>query len=497
MTWDQTQYSKELSERLELEAFFRAGKRKILELPLTNHLRKALSHWSSQRPDFESEYQSLPFGSSIVVDSLHEDVTKMDMHVVPNSEIEESWLTLDAFADEVSIPVDSLSKMTVPWESLELVSHPHENISIVRIAGQPDGTSFVFKALMEDTRYMYHELRLLLTMDTHPNIIGKPPALVLKKRANSEPGIAGFLLDNLPGPTLQHRLQIDQHPMVTASQKASWACQLVSALQHVRVQTPGGYFPDFKPNNVVFSNGGDPILLDFEQRGTWYMWTAPEVRYVEYLELLALTSDKEHVRERYRSVLKEAFPYWTPTYQNRPPREAKDGYNLAWIALDKPARAKAQMYAVGKVLWCLFENVPTPDGPHNVESFLEDYNQDQQFPEFRLSPPVIQQLIRRCTAGAPEWVGRHPGVVRDGDRIVPWGKQGCVVTAGETQEAATRWWQEELGRAEDFLRHRYVQGGQGDLSEHVAQLEKDIKERPSLEEVMDILAGLPTFKVEE
>ncbi|KAJ4388564.1 hypothetical protein N0V93_006022 [Gnomoniopsis smithogilvyi] len=497
MAWDKTHYSLQLSEVLELDAFFRAGKRKIHSLPLTQHLRKALGYWSSQRPHFQSEYESLPFGSKIFVDSLHEDVTQMRFRLVPDTSIEESWLSIDEFADEVSIPITSLSGMTVPWESLELVSHAHENISIVRITGQTDGPSFVFKALMEDTHYMYHELRLLLSMESHPNIIIKPHALVMKRRPGNSPGIAGFLLELYPGPTLQQRLHIEEYPVVTMEQKVSWSQQLVSALSHIRTQPPG-YFPDFKPNNVVFTGGDSndvssikPVLLDFEQRGTWHMWAPPEVRYVEYLELLALTSSEESVRERYRSLLREVFPHWTTSYNNRPLRDARDGYNLAWASLDTQARAKAQVYALGKVLWCIFENVPSPDGPHNVESFLEDFDQDQQFPEFRLSPPSVQNLVRRCTAGAPEWGDRRPGVARDGGRIVPWGRQGCEVTAEETQEAATRWWREELALAEDFVRHRYGRDEYG-TSDHVAQLEQEIQERPSLDEVMEILKSLPT-----
>lgn len=494
MAWDETHYSPQLSELLELDAFFRAGKRKIHSLPLTQHLRKALGYWSSQRPHFQSEYESLPFGSKIFVESLHEDVTQMRFRLVPDTTIEESWLSIDEFAEEVSIPLSSISDLTVPWESLELVSHAHENISIVRIAGQADGPSYVFKALMEDTHYMYHELRLLLTMESHPNIIIKPHALVMKRRQGNAPGIAGFLLELYPGPTLQQRLHSEEYPVVTMQQKVSWSRQLVSALSHIRTQPPG-YFPDFKPNNVVFTIGDSessikPVLLDFEQRGTWHMWAPPEVRYVEYLELLALTSSEESVRERYRSFLREIFPHWTTSYNNRPLREARDGYNLAWASLDTQARDKAQVYALGKVLWCIFENVASPDGPHNVESFLEDFDQDQQFPEFRLTPPVIQDLVRRCTAGAPEWGDRRPGVARDGERIVPWGREGCEVTPEETQEAATRWWREELALAEDFVRHRYGSDEYA-TSEHVAQLEKDIQQRPSLEEVMQVLSSLP------
>jgi hypothetical protein len=493
---DQTRYSHALNEILELNDFFRAGKWRIHDLPLTKHLRQALTYWSNQRPNFKLEYESLPFGSKIIVGSLHSDVSKMKFDLVPDLTTERSWLSMDAFADEVSMPVEHLSSMAVSWQSLELLSHPHENISIVRITGQRD-VSFIFKALVEDTHYMYHELRLLLSMESHPNIIARPHSIVLKDRLDSVPGIAGFLLNLYPGPTLQQRLQVG-HTAFEMNDKVAWSCQLVSALLHVRTQPPG-YFPDFKPNNIVFTSSEDgdnsfkkPVLLDFEQRGTWYTWAPPEVRYTEYLELLALTSTETSVRERYGSLLKKAFPHWSPTHKNRYLRDAKDGFNLAWTCLEPYYRSKAQMYAFGKVLWCIFEGCPSPDGPQNVESFLEDFRQDQQFPEFRLSPPVIQRLIRRCTAGASEWGSRRPGVVRDGERIVPWGKEGCAVTACETQDAATRWWHEELSLAEEFVRHQYVrfENDRGAVPEHVAKLREDVRQRPSLEEVEKELATL-------
>lgn len=495
LSWDQVQYDHVVEESLELKTFFKAGKWKIHDLPLTKHLRTALTYWSSRRPGFEQEYESLPFGSTIVVESLHADFRETKFRLTPDLATERSWLTISAFANEVPISAARLSDITVPWESLELLSHPHENISIVRVAGQKDDISFVFKALMQDTHYMYHEMRLLLLVDSHLNIIARPHALVLKSRSDGEPGIAGFLLKLYPRPTLQQQLQTGGKA-ITMDEKVTWSCQLTSALLHVRNQPPK-YFPDFKPNNIVFasSDEGDTsvsrlVLLDFEQRGTWYTWSPPEVRYVEYLELLALTAGEKSVRERYISAVNTAFPWWTPTSRDRSLQDAKNGYNLAWASLKPHALAKAQVYALGKVLWCIFEGLPSPDGPQSVESFLEDFKQDQQFPDMRVSPPVVQQLVQRCTAGAPEWGSHLPGVIRDDDRIVPFGEQGCAVTASETQKAATRWWRDELRLAEEYVRFEYVPGEHGGMPEHVAQLKRDIEERPSLEEILEKLSAL-------
>lgn len=489
LSWADLQYDEAVSKNLGLKDFFRAGKWNIHNERLTQYIRSALTAWSSAWPSFETDYDSLPFGSSIVIDALDIDHRAARVRLVPDDTTEQSWLSLQEFANQTGILHSNLIEMTVSWDSLKLVSHPHENISIVRVAGQSQDMSYVFKGLMQDTQYMYHELRLLLSMDAHSNIMAKPKAIVLKQRSGKDAGIAGFLLDLYSGPTLQQRLQYS-HPPISMAEKIDWSRQLVLALLHVQHQLPT-YFPDFKPNNVILTIGPDgkctPVLLDFEQRGTWYTWTPPEVKYVEYFELLATSSPHKSVRERNAAFLSSVLPEWSLAYKKRSLREANLGYNVAWVHLSPEARSKAQIYPLGKVLWCIFEGLPSPDGLQSVESFLEDFLQDQQFPDFRSSPMWARHLIRRCTAGAPEWCNRSPAVVRSGDRIIPRGKDECEVTAVETREAASRWWGDELRLAEKFVRHEYMVGEHGHLPAYVEHLRREIQDRPSLEEILNIL----------
>jgi serine/threonine protein kinase len=493
ISWQKVQYDIALEEALEMKTFFRAGKWNIHHQHLTKYLCQALSSWSSLRPEFETEYGSLPFGSSIQAVSLHSDFRKATFDLVVDPTTEQSWLSIGEFSEEAGLSYDTLSKMTVAWEDLKLITHPHENISIVEVNRFGAGRSFVFKGLMQDTQYMYHELRLLLSKTDHPNIVSKPPALVLKKRTQGQAGIAGFLLELYSGPTLQHQLYTSGAE-ISFTEKLGWAQQLTLALLHIQGQPPG-YFSDFKPNNILLNkpsgqNRSVPVLLDFEQRGTWPTWAPPEIKYVEYLELLATTSPNPSTRDRYSRIMSSVYPEWSSKYKSRSIGLAKEGYNIAWASLGPQDRAKAQMYAFGKVLWCIFEGLPSPDGPQSVESFLEDFSQDQQFPEFRASPPAIRDLIRRCTAGAPEWGSRHPGVVRDQNRIVPWGKTGCSVTARETLETAALWWREELAIAEAFVIHKDSQKKSIGSNEYIEGLLRDINSRPSLEDTLDILSDL-------
>ncbi|KAK4175135.1 hypothetical protein QBC36DRAFT_355502 [Triangularia setosa] len=75
-------------------------------------------------------------------------------------------------------------------------------------------------------------------------------------------------------------------------------------LIHIRDHGPG-FYSDLKPNNVllvkptgphvgfnVMDDSGltAPLIIDFEQRGSWYGWSPPKVQYVEYLDMLATKS---------------------------------------------------------------------------------------------------------------------------------------------------------------------------------------------------------------
>jgi hypothetical protein len=109
---------------------------------------------------------------------------------------------------------------------------------------------------------------------------------------------------------------------------------------------------------------------------------------------------------------------------------------------------------LGKLLWYIFEGVGSINNGLNLETFREE-TCEQVFPEFRQSPKSIQDCIRRCTIGAPEWSGRVSSVVKRGRWLWPRGKTGAngepPGTGLETQQAAKQWWVEELKSAEKFL----------------------------------------------
>ncbi|KAF8243309.1 hypothetical protein K440DRAFT_637634 [Wilcoxina mikolae CBS 423.85] len=162
-------------------------------------------------------------------------------------------------------------------------------------------------------RMLYHELRQLLCMPPHPNILPAPVAFVYSDGGyvqgmdtagdiyNPQPRvpICGFLLHYLTGRTLQTEITACDWPshleesckcsQSNLRQKltAKWCRQLASALLHISWHGNGphrpGFYSDLKPNNIIITDAEkDVVLIDFEQGGNWESMSAPEVpRYWE------------------------------------------------------------------------------------------------------------------------------------------------------------------------------------------------------------------------
>jgi hypothetical protein len=147
---------------------------------------------------------------------------------------------------------------------------------------------------------------------------------------------------------------------------------------------------------------------------------------------------------------------------------------------------------LGKILWCLFEGVGSVNSVLTAETFREP-ECDQSFPEFRGTPVYLRSLIRRCTAGAMEWRGRFPLVVRRGVKLFPKGRTGScgekVGNARETQAAARLWWREEVGEAVRFIEAGQRKAAGVANTEDLAIL-AFLEERPFLQEIATALSEI-------
>jgi hypothetical protein len=432
---------------------------------LAQHLMNCLHSWSMQVPDFEAKYMGLPFGSQIIIQELCSDPRRTVADFIPQYDLELEWLSIKALQKIWEFPPERLPP-ALDLSQLQLLDEPHDAISLVTVPGMHGGRVFVFKASVRSLRYLYHELKLLLAMDPHPNIIGGPLYLVTKKvNFGGKAGVCGMLLEYHAAGTMSHFLhsRVTTSTWVDMETRFRWAQQLASALLHIK-NSPVAYYSDFKLDNILLTknNGNwDAILIDFEQRGSWFSWSPPEINAVAHLVYLATRNGNDGPGPESSRYYKEFLESYLPAF-NLIMRKKKckydgfsEGYNVAWISLSPQQREKALVFMFGKVLWCIFELQPTINSVTSLGAdVFREVNPDHRFPEFRQTPPKLQELIRDCTAGALEWSGVTRPVCRVGTAIFPTQHQDGAPQSQALQEIKS-WWAAHLEAAEAQVGQRF------------------------------------------
>jgi len=480
-------HAPELREILKANSAMQCESSQIANLGISQFILRILENWSRSNPRLETLYRTMPFGSRIVVDNICSDLEAIDVHLIPNYEVEFQWLTMDALQRMWNFPRSAWPEI-IDLSCVQLRRQFHNAIALVNLRGHGTKT-FVFKSVTTDLKFFYHELKLLLGMETRPNVVSRPLYIVTKKcQFGGKVGVCGFILKYYSGGTLQETLwKRWTEGNLDLGAKFRWAREVTTALIHIK-DSPAGFYSDLKLNNIIMDQSNDglhAVVVDFEQRGGWYSWSPPEVYYTEYLEYLACSSHvDDDMKERYTAVLKGWKPDWEPNSASVRYWKSEFGFSVAWVSLSELERERAQVFMLGKLLWCLFEGVGSINSCVTPETFRDEAS-EQHFPEFRRTPKQLRTCIRKCTSGATEWNDRYPTVVRRGNMLFPrekyekHGASGC--TSSDTQEAARRWWKQELSDAEHFMESRRLKREGGLEAGSVFALQEN---RPLLQEVL-------------
>ena len=196
------------------------------------------------------------------------------------------------------------------------------------------------------------------------------------------------------------------------------------------------------------------VLCDFEQRGNWHEWCAPEVLYRQYAVNLQNFSRIGTVPERWQMLIGAYLPY------SRTRSSAIEAKNTAWFSLSPASQEKAMVYSLGLFIYCVFEGVSNLRV--NIANAYR-HDPDIEFPEFRRAPADIRELVRRCTIDSPDWPEnrdtllppRSSRVIRIHDKLygARYQSSGCLGNVVEdVVETGLVWWTTELERAENFLK---------------------------------------------
>ena len=447
---------------------------RVAQLGIARYIVRVLDHWSGQIPDFEAFYHSLPFGSRIMFQNVEADIRAVRIQILQTHFLEKQLLSIESLRAMWNIPPASWPENT-DLADITLVKQLHDSVSLVKHAGQ----TRIMKSLTSSPKYLYHELKVLLTMEPHPNIVSKPPYLIVKRcNFGGKIAVVGFLLDYYSAGTLRDVLSFRRasHSLRLQDQ-IKWSIQLTEALVHIRADEI--MYCDLRLDNIVLAEPGERlVMIDFEARGVGTFTSAPEINYLEYILSLAHDTSEsiaENEHECFQQLREIAIngrsvPALTEMYRN-----PQHGYCISWLCLSEAEREAAQVYMLGKVLWGIFEGVGSPDKGVLVEHCREDA---MEFPQWRNTPAAIRELISACCVCSKPRT-RFP-LVRKGRRLCLRNADG-EGTADQVRDAAVRWWRDELRDAREFVEQRT--GGSAGVG-HISS------SRPKLE---DVLVALKSF----
>ncbi|KAF3768910.1 hypothetical protein M406DRAFT_286933 [Cryphonectria parasitica EP155] len=492
---------------LDLDTVFHTRDRaRIQQQGVCSYILRALQIWSTRYglDNVRDVYYNSPFGARIVFRDLPLNVRDVDIRVIGNDAFELRHCTASELAEMWNMKVEQLPP-TLDILDLAFVRQLHDSVCVVRYkkdqecTGHREGVQegqWVLKALMNTVKYMYHELRNLLSIPSHPSIVARPARLVVKKHKlnpNREI-VVGFLLPFYPGGGLRDELPLLRiNHQLQLRDQVRWAQDICSAILHIHFQG-NTYYPDLRLDQIIFPAGEKrPILLDFEQRGVWVEFGPPEINAIEYIRILALDEEERSdddlgfdgswpPRKRFVEILDRLLPEWrrltigTTDYDNPP-----EGYNIPWLCLTRREQEYAEVYMLGRLLWCIFEGMSAPQKAAVWQSYQNE--PDFEFPEFRRTPPELRSLIIQCTRGHRGQLSDH--IIRKRSKVVlrddSERKDGAEAKIRAT---ARDFWVKEVGWAEEFVLEREKMIKEG-------RWEENAFGRPILQE---IASALSTFQ---
>ncbi|KAJ1331312.1 protein kinase [Microdochium nivale] len=463
-----------IREQLDLAiAFHTKDGSRLSRLAVSSFITRVLQRWLKtdfvDYDDFEKFYRGIPFGSRLVFENLSLDIREVRVMIGLNHNLERQLMSLSSLS-KLWQPSLELPEM-IDFFELQVVKVLHDSVCLVRFRGE----LFIFKALTSDAKYLYHELKTLCTLSPHPNIIARPRHIVQKHcKFGSKKAIVGFTTHYHAKGTIRDILpSLQAHNRLETSTQFKWSIQLACALEHLRFNT-NTYYPDLRLDNMVLSDDDDIVMVDFEQRGVWCEFAAPEVNAIEYLRLLATQEDfPEDLKATYLAKLIAIVPEYEELQQEKY-TNPKNGYNPAFLALSPREQEAAEVYMLGRVLWCIFEGVSGPQKAAVWQSYR--WEPHLEFPEYQRCPASIRSLIDDCTKGRRVPLSRT--VMRRKSRMVLQGElNGEHQTPQNVIAAASTFWKSEIEFSTNLLDNRTALRRKGEWNDNFFG-------RPSLREVL-------------
>jgi hypothetical protein len=446
-------------------------------------------------------YHRGPFGSRIIVETLSLNIEDCRLRIYANHALEADlcserelrrlWQIQEK--DQEALPP------RISIDNLQIVQQLSDSVGLVRllqqhVPGQYGESSFVaMKSVTSQVKYLYHEIYNLLF---HQGIKYRPQHLITKRCLfGSKNAIVGFTMPYLPDGSIRDILPLLRiHGQATLKDQLHWARELTNAMHQICAGSDF-FYPDLRLDNVLLSDAREPLLVDFEGRGVWSGFSAPEVEHFENIVLLARDDDGDTAvpdaeRDRARDLLSHVTGRdraWLDDVLDDTRYGAVDarstGYNVAWLCLSPRERDAATVYMLARVLWCVFEGESAPHRGAVRVSYAREPT-GVEWPNFDATPHAVRPLLQRCWSSVTEEPCRF---VRVGAKLfmksdVPGGKQGQYTLDGDASSVRSRareLWRARLAESRSWIRRREERIAAGkEATDHgrpsLAELRRDL-----------------------
>ncbi|KAL4789303.1 hypothetical protein BDV19DRAFT_395185 [Aspergillus venezuelensis] len=169
---------------------------RVNELAITQLILRVLERWTAEQEDFAAAFHSLPFGSRVILENITDKIEDIRVCMVPDHKTERQLLDVTSLQQLWDLPLSAWPEK-IPLTELERCRQLHDTISLVRIRGRYTDRQLIFKSSINEVRYVYPELKLLLTMPPHSNVIPRPLFVVTgADRYGGEDKVYGFLMEH-------------------------------------------------------------------------------------------------------------------------------------------------------------------------------------------------------------------------------------------------------------------------------------------------------------
>lgn len=205
----------------------------------------------------------------------------------------------------------------------------------------------VYKRALYSEHSLKEELVVLCSMPQHPNIIPRPPILVLTP--TSPKRICGFLQPFRTKQTIAEQINLANTKgyRIPLSIKAKWCLGIVEGILHTH-RVADTFHIDMKPANILVEDDDTVRIIDWQQQGMCRATHPPEATLGTHPKIQKIVDNMRLNQDGQPVVI------FTP----RPgtwPEEGLRGAYTKWKAESPPSIEAAELFMTARTWWHILE----------------------------------------------------------------------------------------------------------------------------------------------